>query len=236
MLSERSLRDILPYIGTRYHCPVCGWHFRRMLPFGVSPRPDAQCPRCGSLERHRLIWLYLKQCPELFPCSIRLLHVAPEPVFCRILRGLPNIDYVSIDIASPLAMMRADLVALPLYDNCIDAILCIHVLEHIVDDRRAMRELFRVLRPGGWAILQTPLDLSLRATYEDASITTPEGRLRAYGQSDHVRCYGRDYRDRLEAAGFVVHVDCFARTLPSHKRARYRIFDHEDIWYCAKPM
>ncbi|MCI0562693.1 MAG: methyltransferase domain-containing protein, partial [Nitrososphaera sp.] len=213
-LSGHSLLGILKYIGVRYHCPVCGEYFRHMLPFGVTPRPNAQCPRCCSLERHRLIWVYLRQRTDLFRRYTRLLHIAPEPAFRQIFAALPNIDYVSVDIASPLAMLRSDLVNLPLRDNCIDTILCVHVLEHIVDDRRAMRELFRVLRPGGWAILQTPVDLNLSATYEDADITSTEGRLRAFGQNDHVRCYGRDYKDRLEKAGFVVQVDPFVRTIP----------------------
>lgn len=225
----------LPYLGRRYQCPICGWHFRLMLTAGTVPRANAQCPRCKSLERHRLIWLYLQQRSDLFTRPQRLLHIAPERVFTTIFEKQANIETISVDIKSPLAAVHADLTNLPLPGSSVDAILCIHVLEHILDDRKAMAELFRVLKPGGWAILQTPLDVDQAATYEDAAITGPQERLRHFGQSDHVRIYGRDYKDRLQTAGFSVRLDPLARTLSPEQQKRYRIFEWEDIWTCSKP-
>jgi SAM-dependent methyltransferase len=126
----------------------------------LAIRPHAECPHCGSLERHRLLWLFLKQRTHLFARPARLLDVAPNPILRRKFVGLQHVQYISVDLVSRLARLRADLTQLPFPENCFDAVLCIHVLEHIVEDRRAMRELFRVIRPGSWAIVQTPIQMA----------------------------------------------------------------------------
>jgi SAM-dependent methyltransferase len=204
----------LLYRGNRRECPVCGGRFRGFLPFGLVRRQDARCPGCGSLERHRLLWLYLERQTDLFAARRRVLHVAPEPLIGQRLASLPNLRYVSIDLDSPRAMVRMDATRLGFRDGVFDVILCFHVLEHVPDDRAAMGELHRTLKPDGIAILQTPFDPARTNTYEDGSIRSPAARERAFGQRDHVRIYGQDYEQRLIDAGFAVESVDVARRLP----------------------
>jgi SAM-dependent methyltransferase len=220
--------------GEGVECPCCGERFRRFVPYGVPRRPAAQCPACGAVERHRLLWLFLRERTDLFVRPQRLLHVAPEEVFAARLRALPSLRYLSADLASPRAMLRADVQRLPLPDASFDAILCHHVLEHVPDDRAAMGELLRVLRPGGWALLQSPIRSRLAATLEDPAVTDPRERERLYGQSDHLRQYGRDYEARLHEAGFEVRAARFFEALPPERRARYGL-KAETIWLCRRP-
>jgi SAM-dependent methyltransferase len=187
------------------------------------------------LERHRLIWLYLHNRTNLFSDQLKLLHVAPEPVLQQYLQSQSNLDYVGTDIESPLANIKMDLTSIPHQDGSFDAIICSHVLEHIQDDRAAMRELVRILTPGGWAILQVPIEPERATTFEDASITSPEERFRLFKQHDHVRIYGRDYKDRLEQAGFEVHVDGYVREMGQRRIRRYALNVDEDIYFCRKP-
>ena len=207
----RRLYLRIRYAGRAVLCPVCGGHFRDwIVPEG---RPWHQiCPACESLPRQRLIWLWLRQDPSAFTRPTRLLHVAPELGLQRNLRRLPNISYVSTDIASPLAAVRADLTATPWPDETFDVVLCNHVLEHIPDDRKAMAELHRLLRPGGWGLALVPFQPD-RTTHEDATITAAADRLRAFGQEDHVRLYGADYLERLRDAGFDVEFGVYARAI-----------------------
>jgi SAM-dependent methyltransferase len=183
------------YLGRQVHCPVCERSARRFAPH--RGRRHARCVHCGSLERHRVLWLWLR---GRVPPSSRVLHVAPEPGLARRLQALP-IDYLSIDLDSPLAMKRCDITAIPEGDASFDVLICNHVLEHVQDDRRAMTELRRVLRRGGLAVLQHPIH-DRPDTYEDPSVVEPEERLRVFGQEDHVRIYGWDMLDRLRNAGF----------------------------------
>jgi SAM-dependent methyltransferase len=221
--------------GEGVECPCCGGRFRRFVPYGVRPRrPNAQCPGCGAVERHRLLWLYLRERTDLLSRPQRLLHVAPEEGFAERLRALPGLRYASADLASPLAGVRADVRHLPFGDGRFDALLCHHVLEHVPDDRAAMRELRRVLRPGGWAILQSPVRAKMAETLEDPSVTDPRERERLYGQHDHVRQYGRDYGERLREAGFEVRAERFVDELPPERRARHGL-KRETIWLCLRP-
>ncbi len=193
--------------GRDRHCPICGFSFRRFLPydFALETRDDAVCIYCGSLERHRLLWIFLKQRTNLFDGRPkRVLHVAPEPciesrISCSIGSG-----YLTADLANPRAMVKMDVTQIEFEDESFDVIICNHVLEHIMDDRKAMREFNRILKPHGWAILLVPI--TAQKTYEDFSITSPRERLLAFGQEDHVRRYGPDYVDRLRESGFAVNV------------------------------
>ena len=221
--------------GNRVECPCCGGRFRGFLRGGVRGREGARCPRCGSLERHRLLWLYLEERTDLLRRPQRLLHVAPERRLAARLASAPQLRYVSADLASPLARVRMDLVRIPHPDRSFDAILCCHVLEHVVDDRRAMRELFRVLAPGGWAILQTPWRKGRAVTYEDPALADPASRRRAFGQPDHVRVYGCDFLERLAEAGFAVERDPWVRELGAARVRRFGLRASEDVLRCTRP-
>lgn len=226
------------YAGSRHSCPCCGGSFRRFRVYETeSGRREDLCPRCGSLGRHRVDWLFLRHRRLLEPRNgtLRLLHVAPEPAFQRHLADDPRIDYVSGDLDSALAMERLDVTDIQHPDNSFDAIICNHVLEHVPDDGRALRELHRVLAPGGWAMLQVPLDSSKEQTHEDASVVDPEERRRLFWQHDHVRLYGRDYTDRIEEARFSVTVERFVEGLPADEVERQRLDRQELIYLARKP-
>jgi len=214
------------------YCPVCGNGQDRFMPFETIP--EETCFYCQSFTRHRLLWLFLQQRTNLFDGNPKkLLHIAPEPLFTQLLKNTPGIDYLSGDFAPGRAMVQMDLTQINYDANSFDVILCCHVLEHITEDRRAMAEMFRVLRPGGWAILQVPMTGDA-TTKEDPTITSPEARLKAYGQWDHVRYYGRDYADRLREAGFEVDIDRFASELPPRIIERLGLDITEDIYVCRK--
>ena len=186
------------------YCPVCDCFADEFLPFGRKQRPDARCPHCGSLERHRLVWRYFQLRTGLLDGGAeRVLHVAPEACFAPRLSAALQDGYVTADIEDARApMVRMDACAMPYADEVFDALYCSDVLEHIVDDRRAMRELCRVLKRGGWAVLMVPVTVPV--TVEDPSVTDPAERRRLFGQEDHVRRYGPDFVERLEGAGFEV--------------------------------
>jgi len=223
------------YFGFAHYCPICRARVRRFLDYSAGYR-NVVCPLCGLQPRHRLMWLYLTWKLQLFGRTpVKLLHVAPEEVFSEAFSKSPNIDYLSADLTMPRAMVRMDLTIIPYPDHSFDAIYCSHVLEHIPDDRAAMKELLRVLRPGGWAILQVPIDPSRDATLEDLSIQTPEERENYYWQFDHVRLYGNDYKARLEDVGFEVTVDWFVRTFTDADVRRLGLDSSEGIFFCTKP-
>ena len=234
-LAALALRaNALRYQGNGVTCPCCDGHFAHFAASPLSGLPIV-CPRCLSLPRHRLLWLYLHEMTDLFSGRpMRLLHIAPEISFYLALRQRPGLDYLPADLDSPLAAERIDATDIPYPDNSFDAILCNHVLEHIPDDRAAMAEFYRVLRPGGWAILQSPLDTALAVTYEDPAIVTADERHRAYGHDDHRRLYGRDYADRLTEAGFEIRIDPFLMQIAPADRGRWGLPDHEDIYFCRK--
>ncbi|WP_071591937.1 class I SAM-dependent methyltransferase [Baaleninema simplex] len=224
------------YIGDNVVCPCCNGHFREFRTAGVGQRPNAQCPRCTAMERHRLLWLYLQQRTNLFTDRLKVLHIAPEKIFYHKFIELDNLDYLTADLDSSLAMVKMDITDIQYDDNSFDVVLCNHVLEHIPNDRQAMRELCRVLKPGGWAILQVPLDLDRDETFEDPSVESPEERERLFGQKDHVRWYGKDYADRLQEAGFTVKIDPFVRELDEAIVKRYALLPHHDVYYCTKTV
>ena len=193
----------LPYYGSGRWCPVCDRSSRRFTAAGVVPRPDAGCFHCGAVERHRFVWLYFARQTDLFDgAPKKMLHVAPEEAFQEPLRKHLGDGYLTADLDGTRAMVRMDVTDIRYPDRTFDVIYCSHVLEHVSDDRRAMREFRRVLKDDGWAILLVPITVDV--TFEDPAVVTPEDRLRAFGQSDHVRSYGADYIDRLQESGFDV--------------------------------
>ena len=230
-----TLRALL-FLGGRFVCPCCGWRLRTFTRGGWSllSRHHGYCPRCNSKARHRRDWLYLQGHTNLFRERLRLLHVSPKYALSRRFVDMPTLDYVALDLKQrPHTTLRASASSLPLRSGSIDAIVCIHVLEHVADDRRAMREFFRVLRPGGWALITVPVRLD-QPTYEDPAIISSTDRATAFGEASHVRFYGRDLIDRLEACGFDVTVD-LAGNLDEDTKARYGLLADENIFHCVKP-
>jgi SAM-dependent methyltransferase len=221
--------------GDAVHCPCCGGRFSSFVAVGSPPRPAA-CPRCNSLERQRLLYCYLRERTNLFTEQLSVLHFAPEDCLRQSLRHLANLAYLSADLAAGAAMMTMDITDIGFPDASFDVILCSHVLEHVADDRRAMRELHRVLKPGGWAILQVPLDESREMTFEDPTVTDPGERERLFGQWDHVRVYGRDYPVRLREAGFRVKTVRYASELPDDTVRACGLDRREAIFHCSKPV
>ena len=221
--------------GDRYTDPIDGSGFRKFLPYGYeNQRENVLSPSTLSLERHRLLWLYLKNETDFFSKQQKVLHFAPEQAFYKRFRKLSNLDYTTTDLNSPLADVKADICDLPFKDESFDFILCNHVLEHIPDDKKAMEELYRILRPGGTAILQIPQELDRAETFQDDSITDPKERAKIFGQYDHVRVYGRDYFNKLRNIGFKVEEADYTAKLTEDEIQKYRLAKGEIIPVCRK--
>ena len=221
------------YVGRGVECPICGAKYRKFLPYGYGPtRDNALCPRCLSLERHRLLWLWLVRESDLLGSHPKLLHIAPERCFIGRLRRSLGDNYITADLESPLADVKMDVQDIPFPNEEFDVLFCNHILEHVDDDLLAMREIYRVLRLGGWAVMLSPVNYRRAVTYEDPAITTSEGRAEAFGQHDHCREYGRDYPDRLQKAGFEVEEVDYFSALPENERRKFAL--REEILYIAK--
>ena len=198
--------------GNNFTDPIDGKSYRKFLPYGYGKqRENALSPGTLSLERHRQMWLYLQNETDFFTKNYKVLHIAPEQEFLRKFKKMKNLDYTSADLFSPIVDVKADILDLPFADESFDVIFCNHVLEHIEDDRKAMSELYRVMKKGGWGILQVPMKNSLEKTYEDFTITDPKERQKNFGQYDHVRWYGMDYFDRLKSVGFDAEANFYSQ-------------------------
>lgn len=239
---QRLANLLLPFLdfcyrGSRYTDPINGKSYRSFLPYGyVKIRPNALSPGTLSLERHRLIWLYLQRETNFFKTSAKLLHMAPEKAFMKRLKKLKHLAYTTCDLESPLADVKTDICDLPFDDASFDWILCNHVLEHIPNDTKAMQELYRVLKPGGIALLQVPLESNRKETFEDDSIVNKAERTKVFGQYDHVRVYGKDYFDKLRQTGFEVSEIQFGKSLTEAERLRYAVTKDEYIPLCLRPI
>lgn len=221
--------------GKQYTDPIDNKSFRKFLPYGYgTPRENVLSPSTLSLERHRLLWLWLKRETDFFTKPSKVLHFAPEQAFYKRFRKSTHLDYTTTDLNSPLADVKADICNLPFKDNAYDIIFCNHVLEHIPDDTKAMQELYRVLKPGGMAILQIPQDLNREVTFEDNSITNRDERAAIFGQYDHVRIYGRDYFDKLRSKGFKVEEVDYTNLISPDEVDRYRLAKGEILPVCRK--
>ena len=217
-------RPVLAFFlkGDTFTDPIDGKGFKSFLPYGYgNQRNNVLSPSTLSLERHRLLWLYLQNETDFFTAPKKVLHFAPEQAFYKRFRQMKHLDYVTTDLNSPLADVKADICNLPFNDNEFDIILCNHVLEHIPDDTKAMQELFRVMKPGGYGIFQIPQDLKRESTFEDNSITDRKQRAEIFGQYDHVRIYGRDYFEKLRSVGFKVDEVDYTSKLSKSEVNRY---------------
>jgi len=227
------------YYGKKYKDPIDGKTYRKFLPYGYSEkskRKNVLSPGTLSLERHRLLWLFLKDKTNFFKDHLKVLHIAPEQCFLPIFKKLPNLEYITADIESPIADLHFDLHHSPLPDNYFDVILANHVLEHVEDDIQCMRELYRMMKPGGWGIFQVPQDTTRLTTYEDQNIKTPEEREKHFWQKDHVRLYGLDYPDRLKSVGFIVEEYDYTKEFSDKEIDYYRLPKGEKIYLCKKPI
>jgi len=241
-------REAKKHVGTRYECPFCGFHSDDLAPLGIDS-PVARkyktvgmgvrfgmCWKCRAKDKEKLLYLYLKDVAKIFDGHpMRILHMAPENIIAKRILPLKNIDYVCGDYFSkgymyPPYVQNMNVLDLPFSDENFDMVICNHVLEHIDDDRRAMRELCRVLKKGGIALLQVPMSNILDKTIEDPTIKTPQDRLEFFGQVDHVRLYGLDYKDRLEECGFRVTLFKF----PIETIKKYGLDAEENLYLCYK--
>jgi len=221
--------------GNRFTDPIDGKSFRKFLPYGYGKqRENALSPSTLSLERHRLLWLYLQDETDFFTTQKKVLHMAPEQCFLPLFRKQKNLDYTTADLYSPIADVKADICDLPFEDNTFDVVFCNHVLEHITDDTKAMQELYRVLKPGGMGIFQIPQELSRAATFEDDTITDQKERARIFGQYDHVRVYGRDYFDKLRSIGFNVEEVDYTKKIAPQMVERFCLAKGEILPVCFK--
>ena len=221
--------------GDTFTDPIDGKSFKSFLPYGYgNQRNNVLSPSSLSLERHRLLWLYLKNETNFFSAENKILHFAPEQAFYKRFKKMKNLEYVTTDLNSPLADVKADICKLPFKDNEFDMILCNHVLEHIPDDTKAMEELYRVLKVGGMGIFQIPQDLNREKTFEDHSITDKKERAKIFGQYDHVRIYGRDYFDKLRSIGFKVDEVDYTSKLSAKDINGYCLAKGEIIPVCYK--
>ena len=219
-------------------CPLCKNEFKVFLPAGVVLRKNAECPHCNSLERHRMLALYLEKHTDLIKNikPIRLLHFAPEPVLSNIFNSLTNIDYYPVDFDPSIKGIRdiIDIQKITYKDDFFDAIICFHVLEHIPDDHAAMKELFRCLKKEGVAYIDVPLDKTLDVTFENPEYNTPELRTQYYGQHDHVRKYGNDFIQKLQIAGFKVNIIYPNNDFQESEIDRYGLSKNNKMFLCTK--
>ena len=214
--------------GNKFTDPIDGKSYRKFLPYGYGKqRENALSPGTLSLERHRQMWLYLQNETDFFIKNYKVLHIAPEQEFLRKFKKMKNLDYTSADLFSPIVDVKADILDLPFADESFDVVICNHVLEHIEDDRKAMSELYRVMKKGGWGILQVPMKNSLEKTYEDFSITDPKERQKHFGQYDHVRWYGMDYFDRLKSVGFDAEANFYSQKFSEEDIKRFGLNKNE---------
>ncbi|WP_070137282.1 class I SAM-dependent methyltransferase [Crocinitomix algicola] len=225
------------YKGNKVECPVCEKSFSKFLAYGskVAARDNVLCPYDLTLERHRLMWLYLKRKSNFFTATnLKVMHIAPEQCFHKKFQQQENLDYTTGDLVSPIADLHFDLHEIPLESNQYEVIFCNHVMEHVEDDLKCMQELYRIMKPGGWGIMQVPIDSNRTETYEDATITSPQDREKHFWQYDHVRLYGTNYPKRLEEAGFEVETIDFKDELSPEEFERYRLQKTELLYIVRK--
>jgi SAM-dependent methyltransferase len=230
---RRGIYSIL-YRGNTRWCPVCGKSSSKFRASGSPRRQDARCIHCDALERHRFVWLFFQRMTDLFDGKSKtILHVAPERCFeSRFRKNFGN-DYITADLFDRHVMVRMDITAIPYPDNSFDVIYCSHVLEHVSDDKKALREFYRTLKPNGWAVLLVPITAT--KTFEDPSIENPAERLKYFGQDDHLRQYGPDFIERVAEAGLKIKALSVSDIVDKDTATRMGLTSESgNIYYCTK--
>jgi len=227
----------LLYKGNKVECPVCEKSYSKFLSYGadIVHRDNVLCPGDLTLERHRLMWLFLKDHSTFFKQDkLNVLHMAPEQCFHTLFKKQSNLEYTTADLVSPIADLHFDLHEIPLADNKYDVIFCNHVMEHVTDPIKCMSELYRVMKPGGWGIMQVPQDWNNEKTYDDPTIVTPEDREKHFWQKDHLRLFGKDYPEYLKQAGFNVKEFIQIEHYSAEQIERYRLDKNEILYIVSK--
>lgn len=209
------------------NCNYCGWEGKNFWPLEgkLYTRLNAKCPVCGSLERHRSLLFFLKEKMNFFSNPKNVLEISPfSPIdiFHKICKK-SNISYLSIDIDPKRAMIQCDITKIPLLDEKFDVIICYHVLEHVKTDIEALKELYRILKKDGYAIIQVPIECEKTIEYDKPDES----------KWDHVRAYGKDFKLRLQSVGFNVKIDKFLYSLDLKIIKKYRL-KIEDIYVSTK--
>lgn len=225
------------YAGKKVECPCCKSRFREFAPFGNNRRKNAWCPVCESLERHRLLWMYFENRTNLYHAKLKLLHISPETVFFHRFKKMPNLEYHPADIYPhlyPKGTTYLDILNHEIPDESFDVIICNHVFQYIEEDKKAMSSVFKMLKKGGWGIMQVPIDTTRKVTYEDNTITDPLEREKVFGLKEHVRYYSYDYADKLREAGFTVQVDDYTAAFSDQENFKYGFWKGDAVYYCTK--
>ena len=216
--------------GKKYTDPIDDSNYSKFLSYGYKTvRKNALCPGTLSLERHRLLWLYLDRETNILNSNLKVLHVAPEQVFYKKFKKLKNWEYFTFDLNSPIADIKGDLISTNFKDEYFDLIICNHVLEHIEDDKSALDEMYRILKYNGISILQVPINVKRENTFEDLSIKSKIQREKYFGQYDHVREYGLDFKDRVEQAGFKVEMINYSKKISQDLVIKYGLMKDDLI-------
>lgn len=217
--------------GRAHYCPVCHSSVRKFEDFGYDPKTWR--PVCASMSRHRLLWLFFQQRTNLFDGSPKkMLHIAPEVAFEPRFEQIANLDYLTADLQEPSCMVKMDITNIQYPNNTFDVVCCNHVFEHIPDDRKAMREFVRVLKPEGWAVSMVPI--IVEQTIEDPSVVSPAERERRFGQHDRVRSHGPDFKERLEEEGFDVSVTRTEHIALMEEAIRMGLPRRDAVFFCRK--
>ena len=208
--------------GPGVYCPIADKSFKSF----IRMQDDLLTPTNGARSRQRLVWLYLKNEIDILNKEARVLHVAPEISYQDILSKQKNLSYFPGDkmvagYSNQGGVQNIDLTKLEFEDNSFDLVICNHVLEHIPDDKAAMSEIYRVLKPGGKGVITVPIKEDLENTYENDEITTPQDRVKHFGQWDHVRWYGMDIKKRFEDAGFEVELKKYGENFSEEDFQKY---------------
>jgi SAM-dependent methyltransferase len=244
-----GVQSLMPPLGSQRYCCFCRRRVRQFLPTGIQadvfeqisvvgggPREEAVCPYCKSYDRERLVFIFLREKTHVLDAKMKVLHIAPEVHIAPYLRAAQGNRYVTGDIEKGVADHQVDIMQMPFSDNDFDAVICNHVLEHVPDDMVALQEIFRVIRPGGWAVLQVPISYDLEKTIEDPTLEDGQERLRRFGQIDHVRLYGKDYVGRLNSVGFDTTAFDWTSSAAFGGSANVNgLCRAERVHYCVKP-